>query len=118
MTSKIKFAQEYYVYAEDGTPTPVKYYDLYDRGNPILRDVTLVEINKFLALDHVHEFYADLDPREYTREVHPTDGTCWCGQTAVAHIASVDPTDGVEFHMPRCLSCLLGQHDVEIHPDN
>lgn len=127
MTSKIMFSQEYYVYAEDGTPTLVKYYDLYDRGNPIMQDATLDEINTFLAGDL--GFYQDLDPREYRRDSHPTDGTCWCGDPAVGYVTSVDPTDGSTFEMPRCLLCLLGKDDrpatrmgvrnwVDVHPDN
>ena len=81
-------------------------YDVYDIGAVVLVGASLSYIEGFLA-EQQHGT-PDLDPREFYPEFHPTDGTCWCGGTAVVSINSVNPRTGEFFQMPRCVSCLAG----------
>lgn len=94
-----------------GVPT----YDLYDQGSAALLDATLEEVQAFLA--DVDEMFRrnDMDFSEFYKDRHPTDGSCWCGYPAVAHVYSVDPRDGTEFGMPRCLGCLIGPRDTTVY---
>lgn len=92
---------------QTGVPT----YDLYDQGSAALMNVTLTEILAFLADENEMFVRNEMDPREFYKSSHPTDGTCWCGYLAVAYVHTVDPRNGTEYGMPRCLDCLLGPND-------